>query len=100
MGQITQEFYNYKNLEAPKHGKYDSNIRTLYQRVEELSVNNKAYKKKVEFLEPLVDLKKEGQNLRESLLTYILANWENKYGDNFAVKKDFLASIDVQDTAN
>ena len=80
---VTKECYALKNDVTPEMKTNSQNIRKLQVEFQNLIDSQFAIKKKLEILEPLIQVQKNGENLTKSLVDLVLSEWRTRISDEY-----------------
>ena len=99
---MSTEFYNYKNIWAPKFGSLENKLRNVDGKVGELTHHNTTNQERLKELQPLIELNypDTSKDLRTCLIDYVFEAWNKEYNDTFARKSEYLRYAEGQEVKN
>ena len=97
---VTKEFYGYKNKNQPQTTNLENKVRNLDGKVGELKHHNETNQKRLDDLQPILEVRNANEDLRQSLCNFIFDAWNKQYEEVFQKKNEYMRNFDMQEQRN
>ena len=94
---VNKECYALKNDVTPELKTASRDVRKLQEELKNLIEGTFSLKRKVEVLDPIIQVQKDGEDLRKCLIDLILSEWRVRISDEYMTAESLKAIHEEQD---
>ena len=100
LSYVNKECYALKNDVTPEIKAASRDVRKIQEELKNLLDGTFSLKRKVEVLEPIIQVQKDGEDLRKCLIDLILSEWRARISDEYMTAESLGKIHEEQDESN